>query len=351
MPAGGGDWLGVFDDAGNKLTTTEMKACYLAQGPCLTDVRFNGHYGAARSVEVQADTSTLRTDDFARTFFTLRYDFDAVLDAQKAWLFKVGRTGNSISPKFAYGNVDGLIADLEVPPTLQLGQSLFAPLQPEGNAPWWAGFPGGYLGGGRDWGTGSRALIVRSYQARFGGVSYDRPTFFTPVHGKSQPAGANIDLLLVAPTEVSQFQPGDYVEMEIEFMTFHRTAEDYYGPNETYRQHLMEHPKSWKTLYREAAGNNLEVQVQGGICCPHTRFACKRLKTAWKYAFKEAMVRCPCGLRACPLRTAISCIRSSMDRPSRWINLCRGMIFGRPIMTPARRPFVVATICRWMPAA
>ena len=57
---------------------------------------------------------------------------------------------------------------------------------------------------------------------------------------------------------------GDTVEMEVEFMTFHRQAEDYYGPNETYRQHLSEHPKSWKTIYREAAGNALEVQVKGG---------------------------------------------------------------------------------------
>ena len=260
----GGDWLGVFDAAGKKLTTTEMKACYLAQGPCLTDVRFNGHYGAARQVAVQVDTSTLRTDDFARTFFKIRYDFDQDLPADKAWLFKIGRTGGSVSPKFAYGNASGLIEDLEVPVDLQIGQSLFERMEPKGNAPWWAGFPGGHLVDGRDWGTGSRGLIVRSYQASFGGVTYDRPSFSTPVAQKPKSEGANIDLLMTPPEGVERFQAGDTVEMELEFMTFHRQAEDYYGPNETYRQHLTEHPESWKTIYREAAGNALEVQVAGG---------------------------------------------------------------------------------------
>lgn len=260
----GGDWLGVFDAAGKKLTTTEMKAAYLAQGPCLTDVRFNGHYGADRQVDVQVDTSTLRTDDFARTFFKVRYDFDQALAADKAWFFKAGRTGSSVSPKFAYGNAAGLIEDLEVPISLQEGQALFDRMQAEGEGPWWAGFPGGYLVDGRDWGTGSRALIVRSYRASFGGVEYDRPSFSTPVHRQPRPEGANIDLLIAPPAGVTEFQPGDYVEMEVEFMTFHRIADDYYGPNELYRQHLTEYPRSWKTIYREVAGNELDVIVTGG---------------------------------------------------------------------------------------
>ena len=71
-------------------------------------------------------------------------------------------------------------------------------------------------------------------------------------------------MLLTAPSDVSEFQPGDVIEMELELMTFHRTAGDYYGPNEVYRQHLKKNPRSWKTIYREAAGNNLRVQVTGG---------------------------------------------------------------------------------------
>ena len=260
----GGDWLGAYDAQGKKLATTEMKAAYHSQGPCLTDVRFNGHYGSEREVAVQSDVSTLRTDDYARTFFKIRYDFDQALSAEKGWLFKMGRTGNSISPNVAYGHRDGLLEDVDVPLTLKKGEALFDRKSLEGAAPWWVGFPGGYLTGDRDWGTGSRALIIRSYKASFGGVTYDRPSISAPVLKADPDAGINLDLLLTAPEGVTTYQVGDYVEMEVEFITFHRTEDDYYGPNEIYRQHLVEHPNSWKTIYREASGNDLDVQVEGG---------------------------------------------------------------------------------------
>lgn len=260
----GGDWLGVFNAAGKKLATTEMKAAYFAQGPCLTDVRFNGHYGAAREVEIQSETSTLRTDDFARTFFALKYEFNSSLPADSAWFFKLGRNHDSVSPKLAYGNAEGLLEEYDVPHGMDEGQTVLDRVPIEGEGPWWVGFPGGYLNQDRDWGTGSRGLIIRSYKATLGGVEYDQPSVSTPVFKKVAEGGGNLDLLLTAPSDVSEFQPGDVIEMELELMTFHRTAGDYYGPNEVYRQHLKKNPRSWKTIYREAAGNNLSVQVTGG---------------------------------------------------------------------------------------
>ena len=76
--------------------------------------------------------------------------------------------------------------------------------------------------------------------------------------------GADLDLLLLAPAEVGAWQPGDQVEMDLEWITLPRVADDYYGPNETFRQHLAAHPSSWETTYREAAGNDLKVVVRGG---------------------------------------------------------------------------------------
>ena len=38
----------------------------------------------------------------------------------------------------------------------------------------------------------------------------------------------------------------------------------YYGPNESFRKHLLDHPSSWKTAFREAQGNDLKVTVAGG---------------------------------------------------------------------------------------
>ena len=37
-----------------------------------------------------------------------------------------------------------------------------------------------------------------------------------------------------------------------------------YGPDKAFRKHVTENPASWKTTYREAKGNDLKVNVEGG---------------------------------------------------------------------------------------
>ncbi|MGB0344846.1 MAG: LamG domain-containing protein, partial [Coraliomargarita sp.] len=261
----GGDWLNVKDDGGRKLLFSEMKTAYLSQGPCLTDTRYDGNYGSGREVEVRARVQTLRTDDFARTFQTLHYTFRKELSASGAWLFKMGRTGNSVSPRIAHGNALGPVLDEPVPSTLGDGDLYQDRVRMEGAAPWWIGFPGGFLTGKRaqGWGTGSRGWVIRSYRASFGGREHTVPSFSMPVY-RTSGEGVNLDLLLTPPAGVEKFLPGDTVSMEIEWITFPRRADDYYGPNESFRRHLREHPESWRTIHREAAGNDLEVAVEGG---------------------------------------------------------------------------------------
>ena len=260
----GGDWLSVKDAQQQKLLFSEMKTAYLAHGPCLSEVRYDGHYGREREVEIQAKVQTLRTDDYARTFQTFKYTFDRKLDASQGWLMKMGRTSNSVSPRIAYGNTDGLILEETVPSTLRKGELFLDRVELSGESPWWVGFPGGYLTGNRDWGTGSRGWVIRAYRASFGGKTYTNPSISMSVRQIYPDHGVNLDLLLTPPAGVTEFLPGDFVEMEIEWMTFHREADDYYGPNEVYREHLTQNPRSWKTIYREAAGNNLKVEVTGG---------------------------------------------------------------------------------------
>lgn len=260
----GGDWLSVNDEAGKKLYFTDKKTAYLAHGPCLTDVRYDGHYGAEREVKAEVQVGTLRTDDFARTFQDLRFTFEQELDATEGWLHKMGRSSHSVSPKIAYGNAAGLILEERVPTNLKPGELYQDRVELSGAGPWWIGFPGGYLTADKDWGTGSRALIIRSYRASFGGKVYTNPTFSMPVYKVDAAGRVNLDLLLTVPGGVQKFMPGDTVEMDVEWITFPRNADDYYGPNEAFRQHLTAHPESWQTIYREAKGNDLQVEVYGG---------------------------------------------------------------------------------------
>ena len=261
----GGDWLCVNDATQRKHYFSEMKTAYLAHGPCLSEVRYDGNYGSLREVGIQAKVQTLRTDDFARTFQTFKYTFARELSAEQGWLFKMGSTPNSASPQIAYGNAAGLLRHEAVPTTLRPGDLYIDRVSLQGDAPWWVGFPGGILTNDRNWGTGSRGWIIRSYRANFGGREYTHPSISMPVREVDRQGRVNLDLLLTPPAGVSKFLPGDSIEMEVEWVTLHREADDYYGPNEVYRQHLTEHPRSWRTIHREAVGNDLQVQVRGGV--------------------------------------------------------------------------------------
>ena len=260
----GGDWLYVKDAKQQKLYFSEMKTAYLAHGPCLTEARYDGNYGSQREVKLQAKVQTLRTDDFARTFQTFNYSFDQTVSVEQGWLYKMGRTGGYVTPKIAYGNREGLLQKHDVPNGLKNGSQFLGKTTLTGDGPWWVAFPGAYHNNDRDWGTGSRALVIRSYKAVIAGKEYSNPTVSFPAYHPSGGRLSNLDCLLTAPEGVTAFNAGDSLEFEVEWITLPRIADDYYGPNEIFRQHMAGNPSSWKTTYREAIGNDLKVAVNGG---------------------------------------------------------------------------------------
>lgn len=141
-------------------------------------------------------------------------------------------------------------------------------LELKGEGPWWIAYPDAdvQLPPGREnFGKASRALVIRSYKAKFGGKIVTNPSISLSVHTVQGPGKMDIDGLIVPPKDVAEFQPGDRIDMELEWITVPRNADEYYGPNEALRQHLAESPRSWKTIHREAAGNDLTVTATGGM--------------------------------------------------------------------------------------
>ena len=256
----GGDWFNLRPK-GERLAFAGMKTAYLAHGPCLSDVIYEGHYGSGRDVHVRGRVQTLRTDDHVRTFQRLRYDFHKALPAGEAYLFKMDGHSSTI-PKIAYGNREGVVAERDTPPEEQA--EFIERVELPGAGPWWVAFPGSKpTTADRDWGTASRGLIVRSYRASFGGRTIENPSITVPGDFRKHRA-LTYDMWLVTPPDVEQFQPGDWVELDVEWITVPRIADDYYGPNAAFRKHLAEHPRSWKTVHRAAIGNDLTVTVIGG---------------------------------------------------------------------------------------
>lgn len=258
----GGDWLNLRDVRQPKFFPNNLETAYVSHGPCLTDVRYEGFYGENQEVGLSVQVQTLRTDDYCRTFQNLVYTFEQDVDASKVWLYKLGRTYTYRTPQIDYGNADGLIQGRDVPSDLAKGELFLDNVELTGDAPHWISFTGAAEAGAtRSKPNGYRALIVRRFDAVIGGQAYANPTISCPVHATDP---TNLDLELRPPQGIRRFKKGDRIEMDIELITLPRVADDYYGPNDGFKQHLASHPTSWKTTYREVSGNSLELDVTGG---------------------------------------------------------------------------------------
>lgn len=263
----GGNWLETKDTDGKSRLFTGVKTAYLSHGPCLSDVRYEGHYGQESAVTLKSTVRVPRGDDYVRTFFDQSYIFHAAIPTKGAWLFNMGGGHRLATPQVAYGNRDGLIAEHTAPTEAKSGDLIVDHLELTGKGPWWIAYPDAdvQLPPGREnFGKASRALVIRSYDAKFGGKTVSKPSLSLSVHNVQGPGKMDIDCLIVPPKDVAEFQPGDRVKMDLEWITVPRNAEEYYGPNEALRQHLTESPRSWKTIHREAAGNNLALKATGG---------------------------------------------------------------------------------------
>jgi hypothetical protein len=144
---------------------------------------------------------------------------------------------------------------------LKAGETALDRVNLSGPAPWWLGFPGSKL---THMPSGSRGFVIRSYKATFGGKSHNLPTLSLPVGEVGADGKCHVDAAIVPPAGVENYLPGDSVEMEIEVDVIPAEADDYYGPNEAFREHLAKNPGSWKSFHRAAASNDLQIEVQGG---------------------------------------------------------------------------------------
>ena len=237
-----------------------MKTSYLSHGPCLPETVYQGSYGANGEVELKAEVSTPRTDDHAKTFIRLRYDFRTELPTKDSCLFRLGQ-GKVFCPKIAIGNRDGLIQELDAPKGLKATELALDHFVLSGPKPWWVGFPGSKV---HDKPSGSRGFVVRSYRANFGGKTYDSPTLSLPVGELGSEGRCHVDAILAPAAGIEKYQAGDSVEMDIEIDVIPAEVDDYYGPNEAFRKHIAENPGSWKTFHRLAVANDLQVEAQGG---------------------------------------------------------------------------------------
>ena len=259
----GGDWLHVQNRQGNKFLPIGLKTAYISQGPCLTEVHYDAFYGSQREVDTQIRVRTCQADDYARTFTKLTYKFNHDNFNHQVnlmtYFFMLGGGNEYATPSVAFGDAhEGLQEDRGLP-RYPPGKILMQQTKLKGKGPWWISYHTQNFqiqnGMGKAW----RGLVIRSYRAKFGSTVVDSPSISflsTPTKSASH---SNMALLITPPKEITKFSKNDTVELEVELITIPLNRNHYYGPNVQFAQHLTHNPQSWKTVLREAKGNDIKV--------------------------------------------------------------------------------------------
>jgi hypothetical protein len=109
----------------------------------------------------------------------------------------------------------------------------------------------------------SRGLIIRSWRAVLGGKpAAPHVSTFGTEWGKGNHQTA---VELSPPPGLSELQPGDFVEAELELVIFPADAAAYYGPDAKLREMITLNADTWRPVHREAKGNALKLIAKRGV--------------------------------------------------------------------------------------
>ena len=260
--AGGGDFLVWTDTAGHYQASRATRTDYRAYGPCLTDVDYveetaGGEIASSMSVRLA------RSDDYVRVWHHLRYDLRAPVKWQRLAFFQLGADFYNDTPvrRIALGNAAGMSEEWELTRTKDVYERRGVALA--GTHPWISVHDVDRQAVSQGGAAASRGLIVRSWKAVLGGKPCPQPhaSFFATEWGKGN---FRTSIELSPPPEITELQPGDFVEADVELVIFPAEAWAYYGPNAPFRAALEKDANTWRPVLREAVGNATQVSMRKG---------------------------------------------------------------------------------------
>ncbi|MDX9747538.1 MAG: hypothetical protein RBT57_03460 [Paludibacter sp.] len=261
---GGADIFNYKKTSGTRAWHSRMRTQYKRYSPNLTEVIYAG-VTDDNAVAFEYSTSVGRSDDIVRGIYKIKMqvlkDFtfsDFVFFQAAAATYKYTRSNT-----LAWGNETGLVKQWNA----TIGSTAKYITEKEvatGNLPWFSftnsvlfSDPGKFL-------PANRGFVIRKWNSKINGIENVPPSFaeFCAVGGHGQPSGI---INITPPKESTEFKKGDYLEAEIVLFQFPMVLNDYYGPNTNLVNALTTKVNTWKMVYREAIGNNLELTTFKGI--------------------------------------------------------------------------------------
>jgi hypothetical protein len=258
---GGGDFLMWKDAQGRYQEMKGTRTEYRAHGPCLTNVSYSEE-SSGGEIAARMDVSVPAANDHLRTFLRLRYDVRKPVSWQRLAFFQLGADFYNDVParRVAIGDVTGLREEWEPRRAKDEYDRPALPLAGEGAWISVHGVERAVLKKGHA--AATRGFIVRSWRAVLGGkpAAPHLATFCTE-WGKNNHRTA---VELAPPPGISELQPGDFVEAELELVIFPADAAAYYGPDAKLRDMLARDADTWRPVHREAQGNALTTIAKRG---------------------------------------------------------------------------------------
>lgn len=262
---GGADIFNYTKTDGNRGWHSRIRTQYKRYSPNYTEVTYAGIMDD-ESMDFEYTASVGRSDDITRGIYKLKLkvlentsfnDFVVFQAAAATYHFASSNT-------MAWGNEDGLKE--EWASTIG-GESRYITAKKiaEGKVPWFSFSDGQFSTPHQTrFSPANRGFVIREWKARINGKD-DIPPWFAEYNTSSGNHGGPSNLVNIIPPEgCTSFQAGDYIEAEIELFIVPIFADEYYGPNKNFSEALSTKANSWALVYREAIGNDLQVEVSSG---------------------------------------------------------------------------------------
>lgn len=260
---GGGDFLVYFDAQNHKQFLSRVRTAYLRYGPNLSEVIYSGA-SPDGAIAARITASSPRCDDMNKAYYHLRYDVKKRTRFTRLAFFQIA-SDNYSDHQFttiARGSVDKAMVE-----EWETGRGGLKYLRDrmacEGETPWFSlhgGIPSAPKGM-ENCGWANRGLIIRSWKAKLGGKSVPVP--YASIYGSENGIPSAL-LELSPPPGLTELQPGDYVEADLEMLIVPASTNGYFGPNESLRADLKKNANTWRPVLRIASGNSLKVEATKG---------------------------------------------------------------------------------------
>ncbi len=262
---GGADFFNYTKMDGTRGWHSRIRTQYRKYSPNLTEVTYAGTMDD-NSMDFEYTASVGRSDDITRGIYKIRLNVLENISFKDFVIFQAAaeRYHYTLSRTLAWGNETGLKEQWKatIGSTEQYTTEKKAT---EGKVQWFS-FTDSYFTSPKtrsSWLPANRGFIIRNWNARINGKDNTPPWFaeYNTIKGHGESSGL---INIIPPASCNSFLAGDYIEAEIVLFIVPEIANHYYGPNQNFTRALSEKTNTWELVYREAIGNDLDIDITTG---------------------------------------------------------------------------------------